>query len=439
MRNIPLLVLCLSVMPGAAADARPPAPVSGKDGIPELESVLVTATRRAASNLDVAEAVTLVDAVRISREAPRVLAELLRGQAGTFFQQTTPGQGVPVIRGLKGSEVLHLVDGMRLNNAFFRNAPSQYVALVDTQAVDRVEVVRGSAPSMHGADAMGGVVQVLTYEPDFPEDSWQREGRVYATFNSVDDSVTGRASAAAGKNGSAISGGFTWQEFGDRTVGGGATVAPSAFKVRAGDLKWRHSFSSSAELMLSAQVLDQPSTPRIDELTPGYGQDRPSSSVYEFKPNRRSFLHARLRFYSQSPWFQRMELHAARQVMIDDRLTQEYTSPVQVSESNQSTLDGVTMQFNTAWGQPDMDQPELVWGLEYYTDAIDSSRVDRNTGAGTSAQGRGRFPDDSRMDSFALYAANRWQWERLMFEAGMRYSAFEVYLPASAGVAASRI
>jgi outer membrane cobalamin receptor len=242
----------------------------------ELESVRVTATRRPARSLDVAEAVTLVDATRISREAPRVLAELLRGQAGTFFQQTTPGQGLPVIRGLKGSEVLHLVDGMRLNNAFFRNAPSQYVALVDGQAVDRVEIVRGSAPSLHGADAMGGVMQVLTYEPDFTADTWQHEGRIYATFNSVDDSATGRASAAAGKDGSALSGGITWQEFGDRSVGGGTTVAPTAFQVHAGDLKWRQSLSPSLELMLAAQVLDQPSTPRIDELTPGYGQDQPS-------------------------------------------------------------------------------------------------------------------------------------------------------------------
>ena len=30
-------------------------------------------------------------------------------QPGVFLQQTTPGQGAAIIRGLKGSEVLHLV------------------------------------------------------------------------------------------------------------------------------------------------------------------------------------------------------------------------------------------------------------------------------------------------------------------------------------------
>ena len=96
-----------------------------------METVVVTATRKEESVLDVAEAVSVVDAGDVSRLAPEMLAEMMRGIPGAFFQQTTPGQGIPIIRGLKGSQVLHLVDGMRLNNAFFRNAPNQYLVLVD--------------------------------------------------------------------------------------------------------------------------------------------------------------------------------------------------------------------------------------------------------------------------------------------------------------------
>ena len=139
----------------------------------DLEYVQVTATRRAAREFDVAAAVSQVDSVSVQAEIPDVLAEMLRGLPGTFFQQTTPGQGVPVIRGLKGSQVLHLVDGMRLNNAFFRDAPNQYVGLVDAFAMERVEVVRGAAGTLYGADAMGGVVNILTREPLFDGPDWQ--------------------------------------------------------------------------------------------------------------------------------------------------------------------------------------------------------------------------------------------------------------------------
>jgi outer membrane cobalamin receptor len=127
-----------------------------------MESVVVTATRKEESLLEVAEAVSVIGKDDIKRLAPEMLAEMMRGVPGAFFQQTTPGQGIPIIRGLKGSQVLHLVDGMRLNNAFFRNAPNQYLGLVDAYATERTEIVRGSAPSLYGADAMGGVLQILT-------------------------------------------------------------------------------------------------------------------------------------------------------------------------------------------------------------------------------------------------------------------------------------
>ena len=145
-----------------------------------LEGMQVTATRNARPVHEVAPAVTLVGQTDIERDSPQVLAEALRGEVGTFFQQTTPGQGTVIIRGLKGSQILHLVDGMRLNNAFFRSAPNQYLALVDPYATAQMEVVRGAAATLYGSDAMGGVVQVLTGEPEFGGERWNTQGRVYS-------------------------------------------------------------------------------------------------------------------------------------------------------------------------------------------------------------------------------------------------------------------
>jgi len=405
------------------------AAVAEPEPVLELESFTVTATRRASPLLEVSEAVTLVGAGEITRKAPGVLAEVLRGQVGTFFQQTTPGQGSPIIRGLKGSEVLHLVDGMRLNNAFFRNAPNQYLALVDAFAVSQLEVIRGSAPALHGADAMGGVVQVLTAEPEFLSDQFQSEGRIYGSFDSVDEAFVGRAEAAVGSAGNVLSGGVTWQDRGDRTTGGGDEVSPTGYRSEAADLKWRYQLTDDSELMLSGQVLEQPSTPRSDELVPGFGLPLPSSVIYEFQPNRRSFLHARYRLQSDARWFERMEIHLARQVITDDRFSQERGSVEQVNESNESTLDGFTVQFNTPWDSGSASSSELVWGLEVYLDEVRSTRLVTDTDSGAYAIARGRFPDQSSMDSLAVYATNRWQWQRINLEAGLRYSNFDVYLP----------
>jgi len=432
----PLAGLWLLWLPGAAVAA---ANGIGWESDRTLETVVVTATRIEQSALDVAEAVSVVGSEEIRRLAPDLLAEALRGVPGAFFQQTTPGQGIPIIRGLKGSQVLHLVDGMRLNNAFFRDAPNQYLGLVDAYAAERTEVVRGSAPSLHGADAMGGVVQVLTREPQPDTPDWTGQSRYYAAFNSADSSIIGRAEAAAGREGAVLSGGITYQNHGDRTTGGGSKVRPSGYRLNAADLKWRQDFDERSELMLSLQYLEQPSTPRVDELVPGFGQDQPSSQQYEFMPNRREFLHARYRLESTSRWFSTLEAHLARQTITDDRLTQDYAAPEITREFNASELDGLTLQFNSPWDSGGGVERELVWGFEYYADEISSSRFRRPAAALPEQEITARFPDGSEMDSVAIYATNQWSWKRLFIEAGLRYSRFDISLPATAEIPRVRL
>ena len=118
---VPPLLLLLCQSPVLADDD------AGEDMYEDAiqEHVQVTATRTNKRDIDIAAAVTAIDEDSVLELAPDVISEMLRGQPGAFFQQTTPGQGIPIIRGLKGSQVLHMVDGMRLNNAFFRNAPNQ--------------------------------------------------------------------------------------------------------------------------------------------------------------------------------------------------------------------------------------------------------------------------------------------------------------------------
>ena len=108
-----------------------------------VPEVTVTATRAKRRSFDIPQDVTIVTRNEIDRRTPQILPDLLEGAEGIFVQRTTAGQANPIIRGLVGSSVLTLVDGMRLNTAFFRSAPNQYISLVDPQNVDSIEVVRG--------------------------------------------------------------------------------------------------------------------------------------------------------------------------------------------------------------------------------------------------------------------------------------------------------
>jgi outer membrane receptor protein involved in Fe transport len=393
-----------------------------------LEEVVVTASRRESRLQDVAAAITRVDQQALLQRAPDVLAAALRGQPGAFFQQTTPGQGIPIIRGLKGSQVLHLVDGMRVNNAFFRDAPNQYLALVDPFVAERIELVRGAAGSLFGADAMGGVVNILGRETRFSGRQFSHQGRFYGAYDSVNEGLTLRADAASGRDGLSLAGGVSWQDIGDRTIGGGETLRPSGYRSEAADLKVLADIGARGELMLSAQVLEQPSTPRIDELLPGFGQAEPPSRQFFFQPNRRSFLHARYRLQGMVRWYEQLELNLARQTITDDRLTQDRDSSVVNREQNQSELDGFTLQLNQAAG----DAWLLTWGAELYRDSVDSARQLTNPAGEDSTATRPRFPDSSSMDSNAVYLAGNWLGpSALGVDLGLRYSWFDIHLPGS--------
>jgi len=278
----------------------------------------------------------------------------------------------------------------------------------------------------------------MTEEPEFSDDTWRHRGRIYGSYDSADEAIMARASVAAGRSGTTISGGITWQDFGNRTGANGMVISPTAFQVRAADIKWRQNVSATSELMMSAQVLEQPATPRIDELIAGYGQQHPNSEIYEFRPNRRSFAHARYKTESSLKWFESVEVHLARQIITDDRLTQDFGSAVKSAETNSSTLDGFTLQVN-ALPEGKAGPMELVWGFEYYTDSVKSSRELLDTATGEIQGVSGRFPDDSRMDSGALYAAGNWRLGHLTLKAGLRYSAFDIRLPASGEVTKVRL
>src|SRR5690554_6669794 len=148
----------------------------------QLAPIQVTASRLATNTNDSERAVTVVTRADIHNKPNALLPDLLRNETGVYIQQTTPGQGIPIIRGLKGSQNLHLVDGMRVNTAFFRNSPNQYFALIDPFMTEQIEVVRGPGSVLYGGDALGGVVNVITHTPDFTGSHWQTEGQLVGIY-----------------------------------------------------------------------------------------------------------------------------------------------------------------------------------------------------------------------------------------------------------------
>lgn len=418
--GVGLWLLFLHASPAAWAQSVPPPPPQ------RLPEMTVTATREERSRSDVSQAVSTVEQDDIARQTPGALPDLFRGATGVFVQQTTPGQAAPIIRGLIGSSVLMLVDGMRLNSAFFRPAPNQYFALVDPYNVERLEIVRGPGSTLYGSDAMGGVIQIFTPLPKFSGEQWQGRGQWLGQFGSADVSQVSRFSLAGGKKGIAVSGGFTYQNRDDLRDGGHlGKQHPSAFDVYAAD-GTLFLDNDRQDLLLNLQYVRQPKTPRFDELTPGYGQTQPNSAVFFFEPNDRLFLHGRYRWRTPFSLLDAVQLHVAFQEINDDRRSRDFASVQEDRERNRSRLTGVTLQLSSHW----RDWLVLTYGGEVYFDEVASRRQRRHLETGGTSRPASRFADGSTMETFAFYVQDEIHLHpRFTITLGGRVSYFAVDIP----------
>jgi iron complex outermembrane recepter protein len=96
----------------------------------------------------------------LAKEFQGTIGASLANQPGVAERSFGPGPARPVIRGLDGDRVLILEDGMRMGD--LSSQSGDHGVNVNPAAVSRMEVVRGPATLMYGANAIGGLVNVIT-------------------------------------------------------------------------------------------------------------------------------------------------------------------------------------------------------------------------------------------------------------------------------------
>lgn len=386
-----------------------------------LEEMVVTATHREANSRSTSSSLTVIDAEQL--QAPKLTTDFLNSQIGVYLQETTPGQGAAIIRGLKGSSILHLVDGMRMNNAIFRSAPTQYLAFVPVSAVQRVEVIRGASTSLYGSDAVGGAINLVTHRPQFRSLQTAIRGNAYLSFDSAELNKTARVNIDVGNRRIAASFNLEHVKNGNRRKGEGVRNIPSAYHYTAARALLSGSLSEHQSWTIDLQYLDQPATPRVDELIPGFEQELPSSSEFMFSPNTRVFAHANYKIESNI----NIEADLAWQRIDDGRITRDFGALNRTIESNSSGLFGLTLR-----GSKSTERGSWVVGSELYYDTVSSQRLQLNLASGSIGAVSARYPDNASVTKGALYGhLQRQLSNRHSLNIGLRLSYNSIHLPAS--------
>jgi outer membrane receptor for ferrienterochelin and colicin len=193
------------VKPGPKPKPKPKPKVTDEPA-PELdiyEETVVTASRRAQSPLDSPNSTTIVTKQDIRLSGITRIPELLRRVAGMDVMQITGGDSNVSMRGLNSrfsNKLLVLVNGRSVKNDVLGSTFWETLS-IDVDQIERIEVVRGPGSSLYGADAVAGVVNIITIEPGEGTsgfrgglgDHAQVYGSIWASEHSGDSSF--RASA----------------------------------------------------------------------------------------------------------------------------------------------------------------------------------------------------------------------------------------------------
>ena len=161
--------------------------------VSDFDPVVVTATRQATPLSELMADVTVIDREQLDRLGQGTITDLLARQPGI---QTAsyggPGAATSFfVRGANSNQLKVLVDGIAVNSIDPSGSPLRLLNLAD---VERIEILRGPAATLYGADAIGGVIQIFTRQA-----SEGLQLKAHAGVGSMGARQAG-AEAAGGKN-----------------------------------------------------------------------------------------------------------------------------------------------------------------------------------------------------------------------------------------------
>ena len=150
-------ILVFATIIAGAAHAQPAAPPKAAT----LDPVVVTAARTAQPINDLLADLTVIQADEILRSGAQSLPQLLQRQPGVEVTiNGGPGAASGAfLRGANAGQTLVLVDGLRVGSS---SVGATSLEAIPLDQIDRIEILRGPASSLYGADAIGGVIQVFT-------------------------------------------------------------------------------------------------------------------------------------------------------------------------------------------------------------------------------------------------------------------------------------
>lgn len=402
----------------------------------KLQDVVIYANKFPALSKNIVQrVVALTDKVLIQQQANT--ADILTASGQVFVQKSQAGGGSPVVRGFEASRVLLMVDGIRMNSAIFRAGHLQNIITVDNMILDRVEINYGPSSTLYGSDALGGVVNLFTKQPQLyfsnlatKKAPWKVNGNLVYRYGNGQNEHRQHIDVNIANNKWAYLTSFTNSSFGDMRQGNQRSAAYPDFGkrlfyvVRENNTDVVKGNSASVNIqklsgytqtdllqkvlykpnentahLLNIQFSNSSDINRYDRLTET-NKGLPVFSEWYYGPQVRNLLGYKLSKEKLNGFFQDLTVNANYQHLKESRINRRFKSNNKDYRFEEVDMYGVNADLlhQDAFG-------DLHIGLEAYYNQVGSTAYRNQIVTNARSKITTRYSDGpTHMSNYALYA-----------------------------------
>ncbi len=396
-------------------------------------------------------------------------ADILEKSGGLFVQKSQMGGGSPIIRGFEANRVLLVVDGVKLNNAIYRNGHLQNAITIDPAMLEQAEVIYGPGSLTYGSDALGGVVHYRTKDPKLAmgEEKHISETNMYTRYASAN---TEKAFHIDFSQGSKKWGSFSSLSFVDYDNLIAGSIRPEAFpkfglqqfvpvifadnslgeardNLQNPNRQWGTSYkqidflqkikfqpSNNLNFIANFQYSSSSNIPRYDNLVDTLGAaDELKWIEWYYGPQTRILASLKTRILDKA-FFDKATIIASFQRIDEDQFSRKFNSDWRSATVTDVYVYSLTADFDKYLDET--EQLNISYGIDLSRNDVLSLAYERNAKNAENHQILVEGPDiitrypsqGSVLDAYGAYVNAKWKSEnkRLSIEGGMRYSMVRI-------------
>ena len=396
----------------------------------KIDEIVISANKWEQSKSDISSQILDLSENEIKYINPKTSADLLEETGQIFLQKSQLGGGSPMIRGFSANRILIVLDGIRLNNAIYRSGNIHNIISIDPNILEGTEVLFGPASVIYGSDAIGGVMDFHTKEPEFSTNKKILfKGSNLLKYYSATNSKHFNLNFVLGNNKISSISSISFNNFDNLRSGNKrSNKYPNYGKrneyVQTGtpDIiienenyniqkfsgysqfnfieKIKVNVSENLSLSHNIYISNSSNIPRYDRLIQYNDLINPKYSEWYYGPQKFIMNKFKLTLFNKNKFYDALIINISNQLVEESRNERKLYSDYLRKRNEKVKVYSLNLDFD----KTNNTKNEIYYGFEFFINKVNSEAFIENITDGSKQNTSTRYPDGgSNYNSFAAY------------------------------------